>query len=125
METEKFDKHNTAVGIIHIAIGSLIVIAAIALFVLLTIFNVQQDNLLVYNIVKGIVCGLLFLYGVIKLIGGIGVLNHRHWGRYMIIAVSVLGCLNVPFGTLFGVYSMWVLFQEQTLQLYPVKAEKK
>ena len=125
METEKFEKHNTAVGIIHVVFGSLIIMAAIALFVLLTFFNVQQDKLLIYNIAKGFVCGLLFLYGVIKMIGGIGVLKHKQWGRYMIIAVSGLGCLNVPFGTLFGVYSMWVLLQEQTLQLYLAKTEKK
>ena len=125
METEKFEKHNTAVGIIHVVFGSLIIMAAIALFILLSFFNVQQDNLLIYNIARGFVCGLLFLYGVIKMIGGIGVLKHKQWGRYMIIAVSGLGCLNVPFGTLFGVYSMWVLLQEQTLQLYPAKTEKK
>ena len=80
---------------------------------------------ILFNIVKGFVCGMLFIYGVIKMIGGIGVLKQKHWGRYMIIAVSGLGCLNVPFGTLFGVYSMWVLLQEQTLQLYPAKTEKK
>ena len=38
-ETVKFEKHNTVVGIIQIVFGSLIIVAAIVLFILLTFFN--------------------------------------------------------------------------------------
>ncbi|MBP5474622.1 MAG: hypothetical protein J6X92_07700, partial [Bacteroidales bacterium] len=113
------------VGILQIVFGSLIIVAAIVLFILLTLFNSQVENVVIYNIFKCVCSGLLLFFGVIKLIGGIGVLKYRQWGRYMVIAISALDCLNVPFGTLFGVYSMWVLLQEQTLQLYPPKAEKE
>ena len=49
------------------------------------------------------------------LVGGIGLLAYKPWARYLVIVVSALGCLNIPIGTLKGVYSLWVLLQDETL----------
>ena len=32
--------------------------------------------------------------------------------------VSAIGCLNIPIGTLAGVYSLWVLLQDETIKLF-------
>jgi hypothetical protein len=55
------------------------------------------------------------------LVGGIGLLAYRNWARYLIIIVAALGCLNIPIGTLKGVYSLWVLLQDETIQLFEKK----
>jgi hypothetical protein len=45
-------------------------------------------------------------------------LSYLSWARYLIIVVAALGCLNIPIGTLKGVYSLWVLLQDDTVKLF-------
>jgi hypothetical protein len=55
------------------------------------------------------------------LVGGIGLLSYMSWARYLVIVVAALGCLNIPIGTLKGVYSLWVLLQDDTVKLFEKK----
>ena len=50
--------------------------------------------------------------------GGIGLLRHKPWGRYVVLVVSVLALLNVPLFLGIGIYSIWVLLQEETEKLF-------
>jgi hypothetical protein len=52
------------------------------------------------------------------LVGGIGLLTFQPWARFLVIVVAALGCLNIPIGTLKGVYSLWVLLQDDTIALF-------
>lgn len=40
---------------------------------------------------------------------GIGLLDYERWARPLAIAVCVLALFRFPFGTLLGVYGLWVL----------------
>lgn len=51
------------------------------------------------------------------LIAGIGLLKMRPWARIVGIVVAVLSLLNIPLGTIVGVYGLWVLFNKETEQL--------
>jgi hypothetical protein len=35
----------------------------------------------------------------------------KSWGRVLAIVVGVLNLINFPIGTLIGIYTLWVLFQ--------------
>jgi hypothetical protein len=61
---------------------------------------------------------LIGFLSTLGLIGGIGLLSFQSWARYLVIVVAALGCLNIPIGTLKGVYSLWVLLQEDTIKLF-------
>jgi hypothetical protein len=61
---------------------------------------------------------LIGFLSTLGLIGGIGLLSFQSWARYLVIIVAALGCLNIPIGTLKGVYSLWVLLQEDTIKLF-------
>jgi hypothetical protein len=56
---------------------------------------------------------LLFLLALAlslpSLIAGFGLAAGRRWGTAWGIVVSALHLVNVPFGTLLGVYGLWVL----------------
>jgi len=52
------------------------------------------------------------------LVGGIGLLAYKPWARYIVMVVAALGCLNIPIGTLKGVYTLWVLLQDDTVKLF-------
>ena len=54
---------------------------------------------------------------------GIGLIRRRPWARIAGIVVSILSLMMMPFGTLVGVYGLWVLFNGETERLFnPVSA---
>ena len=124
MEGSKMKKHVTVVGAIHIGFGILGLIAAIALFVILRFARGFVENEEVPTMVLGFLSiSLPLLIGFMStlgLVGGLGLISYRPWARYLVIVVAALGCLNIPIGTLKGVYSLWVLLQDETVKLFEV-----
>ena len=52
------------------------------------------------------------------IIGGMGLFSFRPWARILVMIVSAMNCLNIPIGTAKGVYSIWVLMQKETINLF-------
>lgn len=118
-------KHVTVVGAIHIGFGILGLIAAVVVFFGITFAKGFVNNEEVPTMILGFLSvSLPLLIGTLStlgLVGGIGLLSFRPWARYLIIIVAALGCLNIPIGTLKGVYSIWVLMQDETIGLFETK----
>jgi len=54
---------------------------------------------------------------------GIGLIQRRPWARIAGIVLSILSLMMVPFGTILGVYGVWVLFSKDTERLFtPIAA---
>jgi hypothetical protein len=51
------------------------------------------------------------------LIAGIGLLKRRPWARILGIIVAILSLVNIPIGTIVGIYGLWVLFSSETEQI--------
>ena len=60
---------------------------------------------------------LLTPISVAGIIGGIGLLKRRSWARILLLIVSVLQLLDIPLGTALGIYTIWVLIQDETKNL--------
>jgi len=118
-------KHVTVVGAIHIGFGLLGLIGALAVFIALRFAKgiVLGDELpeMVIGFLSISIPLLVGFMSTLGLIGGIGLLSFQPWARYLIIVVAALGCLNIPIGTLKGVYSLWVLLQDDTIKLFTEK----
>jgi hypothetical protein len=122
MEDSKMKKHVTVVGAIQIGFAILGLIGAVAVFFALRFAmgmaggdDTGQIVLRFLSISLPLLIGFLSTLG---LVGGIGLLAYRPWARYLVIVVSALGCLNIPIGTLKGVYALWVLLQDETVKLF-------
>lgn len=61
-----------------------------------------------------LVAGIKHLLGII---GGIGLLQRKKWGRILILIVAALDLPLFPTGTALSVYSFWVLIQQETEEL--------
>lgn len=122
MEELKMKKHVTVVGAIHIGFGILGLIGALVVLFALNFARGFVANEEIPNMVlKILAISLPLLIGFMStlgLVGGIGLLAFKSWARYLVIVVAVLGCLNIPIGTLKGVYSIWVLVQDDTIKLF-------
>jgi len=60
----------------------------------------------------------LLMLSLPALVTGIGLLQRRPWARVAGIVISLLNLFNFPFGTLLGVYGLWVLFAKDTEQVF-------
>lgn len=125
MEDSKMRKHVTVVGAIHIGFGILGLIGALAIFFALNFARGFVTGDEIPTVVLGFLAlSLPLLVGFMStlgLVGGIGLLSFQPWARYLIIVVAALGCLNIPIGTLKGVYSLWVLLQDETIKLFQAR----
>jgi hypothetical protein len=122
MEDIRMKKHVTVVGAIHIGFGILGLVVALAVFFALHFAKSVVGGEEIPTMVLGFLSvSLPLLFGFMStlgLIGGIGLLSFQPWARYLVIVVAALGCLNIPIGTLKGVYSLWVLLQDETIKLF-------
>lgn len=115
-------KHVTIVGSIQIGFSVLGLMAAVAVFVALSFANEFTEGDETGHMVVGFLAiSLPILLGFIStvgLVGAIGLLVYKPWARYLVIVVSALGCVNIPIGTIKGVYAIWVLIQDETIELF-------
>jgi hypothetical protein len=52
------------------------------------------------------------------LIAGIGLLNFKPWARIVAIVLCAINLINIPFGTIMGIYGLWVLLNKETEALF-------
>jgi hypothetical protein len=67
---------------------------------------------------------VLFLLAVSLpgLITGIGLLKLQPWARIVGMVLSAMNLINIPFGTILGIYGLWVLLNKETEALFAVGA---
>jgi len=122
MENSRMRKHVTLAGSIQIGFSVLGLMGAVAIFVALTFARgFVGDDDVAQTVLRFISFSLPFLVGtlsVLGLVGGIGLLVYKPWARYVVLIIATLGCINLPFGTAKGVYTIWVLIQEDTVKLF-------
>jgi hypothetical protein len=125
-ESNKMRKHVTVVGAIHIGFGFIGLIGALAAFFALNFAKGVVGNEEIPTMVLGFLSVsvplLIGFLSTLGLVGGIGLLSFQSWARYLVMVVAAVGCLNIPIGTLKGVYSLWVLLQDDTMKLFNGKS---
>jgi hypothetical protein len=121
--------HVKVIGILWIIFGCLSLLGALILSMILFGVSLIPD---MGEIAPGILrfagivlSSFLALLGLPKIIGGIGLLKGCEWGRILILVVSFLSLINIPFGTALGIYSMIILFNPQTVKLFNPQAPSK
>jgi hypothetical protein len=128
------EKHVKLVGILNIVYRSLAIIGAMVLLAIAVGFGyiydalVQTDSIQPHEIPAAIldliplilffVASLIIVVSVAGIIGGIGVLKRKEWGRVLLLVVSFFNLIRIPLGTVLGVYTIWVLINNETIKLF-------
>jgi len=68
--------------------------------------------------VIGTAVGLSVITGALGIITGWGLLERQPWARMLAIVLAFLSLLSIPFGTVLGIYTLWVLLPAQSEQEY-------
>ena len=121
-------QHVKIIGILHVVLGGMGVLAAVAF---LALFNgiasivgtqAQASDAAVAVPVLGGIGGILFVvclvFSLLSLVGGIALLNMASWSRVFMLVVSALYLINIPIGTALGIYGIWALTKPETQLLF-------
>ena len=121
VEENRMKKHVNIAGILQIVFGSFIVLGALAIAVLFGFIDQFVDDptaIKVLGIISTPLVVLMLLFGGAMIAGGIGLFFCKPWARILTLVMGAMGLLNVPIGTLKGVYIIWVLVQSETISLF-------
>lgn len=81
-------------------------------------------NVSVDDLAEMVMRSMTVVFAVIALLelpgiaAGWGLLTYRPWARPLNIAFSIFDLLSIPIGTVLGVYSLWVMFRPETVELF-------
>ena len=119
------EQHITVLGVLHIAWGALGVLVAMIVFTAVVgggILSCDPEAMAVTSIVGTSIAFCIFLPCLPGLIGGIGILKYKQWARITLMAVGFLNLLFVPFGTILGIYTIWVLMNIEVKDMFENRA---
>lgn len=117
-------KHIIAVGALQIGLGAVgVLVAAIVLVVLLGsgLLAVWTEGEALPLVILAPIAVLVALFVAVltvpKIVGGIGLLKGKPWARMLVLVMAAIGLLNIPVGTAVGIYTFWVLTQDEANEL--------
>ena len=115
------ERHITVIAILNIVFGSIkLIIGLVLLSILITGGLISRDaNAFAITTLVGMVIALFFaVKSVPEIMGGLGLLKHKQWARILVIILGCLELIEFPIGTAIGVYTLWVLLNEETVAIF-------
>lgn len=113
-------KHLDLLGYFYIALGVLGVLAAFGVLIIVVgggLLSGDQEAILITGVVGTTVAAFLAIVSLPGFIAGYGLLKRRAWVRPLILVLAILNLFNFPLGTALGLYTFWVLLQDETVDL--------
>ena len=133
-EQRIMEKHRTLVGILNIVYECFTLIGACVLFAIAIGFRYFFEVLSRYNhngiddippelmdIIPFILTAvgiLLLVFSLVGIIAAIGVMKRKEWGRITMLVISFFNLIHIPLGTVLGVYSIWVLLNDESIRIF-------
>ena len=120
------DTHVKVLAWLYIVFGVLGSLLGLGLMALLGIIGVagaasDPDAWMAVPILgfTGVALGVFMLVlSVPGIIAGAGLLKYRPWARILTIVLSTLNLINIPIGTILGVYGLWVMLSDEGSRLF-------
>ena len=60
---------------------------------------------------------LLLVISIPGIIAGLGLMFRKSWSRITALVVCAIKLFNLPFGTALGIYGIWVLMQDESIEI--------
>ena len=115
------EKHLTLVGVLNIGFGILGIVASFVIFAALTFAGIMSGDMQAFSILTAIafaVIILLVIFSTLDIFCGIGILRKKSWARMLGLILAVMSLFHIPFGTIKGIYIIWVLINDETVQIF-------
>jgi len=114
-------KHVLIVGILYIVLSIMSLVGAVFVFLVLagSATVVGDTDVVMISSFLGLVIALfLAITAIPGLVAGYALIKGYNWGRILGLILAFLNLLNIPFGTILGIYAFWVLLHNETVQYF-------
>ena len=113
-------KHINILGALFLTCSLLMIIIGFAVNYFVPIageISGDQTAMRITSIIGESIGIFLFILALPGLICGYGLLTKKSWSRIIGIILSCLSLISIPFGTAIGIYGLWALFKDETIDL--------
>ena len=87
------------------------------------VFSGDAEALLITSIVGPAVVTLPGLTCAFQALSAVGLLKGKSWARILVLILGIFNLIDFPVGTLIGVYTIWVLLNQETALLFDGEAK--
>jgi hypothetical protein len=120
------ERHVNLVGLLHMLAGALTLLLAVSSLALglgaAALISPQTDAASLAARATAaafaVIAVLAFAWGAASLWAGAGLRRRHRWARLVALGLAVLDLFMIPFGTALGAYTVWVLVNERSRQLF-------
>jgi hypothetical protein len=113
--------HVKIIGWLHIIFGLLGLLSAVAVFggsLLGGLFANSAMGMIGIGVAGTFIAVFVAALAIPGLIGGYGLLKYYPWARILMIVIAILQLIRFPFGTILGIYTLWVLLSAEGAALF-------
>ncbi len=115
------EKHITLVAVPNIGFGVMGLLFACLAFLVIAgegIISGDPEAMAITSVVASVIAIFFITLSVPGIVGGIGLLKRRSWARILVLILAVVDLFQIPFGTIIGIYTIWVLLNDETAKLF-------
>jgi len=115
------NSHVTILGVLYIALGCLGLLGGFFVFTILTgsgLLSGDSDAFFITTGIGTVLALIAVILSVPGIIAGFGLLKKYSWARILALVLGCLNLVNIPFGTVLGIYTLWVLLKDETVKLF-------
>ena len=118
------NRHIALLGFLYVGMSALGLLAAIIVFVAIAgggllggLLSGEGGVVAITSTVGTLIALFLTVLSLPGLIAGWGLLSRRSWSRPLAFVLGALNLFNFPFGTALGIYTFWVLMNDEAAAL--------
>ena len=114
-------KHINILGALFLTFSILMIIGGVVINQFLPMtgeISRESTAIRVTSIIGQSIGAVLFIFAVPGFICGYGLITKKAWSRVFGIILSCLSLLSIPIGTIIGIYGLWILFKDETKDLF-------
>lgn len=117
----KMEKHVKVLGALYIALSVPNIFAALIVSTVMMgsgLLSGDPEATAILNTVGSLISYFLVIISIPSLVVGFGLLARKNWARLVAVIMGFINLPNIPLGTAVGVYTFWVLLQDESDEVF-------
>ncbi len=110
--------HLTVIGAVNIAFGIIGIFFGVICIIVLCGFLPIDFGDFPARTIGSVVGTIIILFSITFIIAGAGVMYEASWARILTLILSAISIFFFPYGTAWGIYSIWVLVNSETVEIF-------
>ncbi len=119
------EKHVNLISVLWIVYGGLGLLWALIVFATLIgvsfIPDISDQAVYILRSIGIFASAVIGIFSFPEVIAGIGLLKKKEWARILAMIISFLNLIAIPLGTALSIYTLVILFKDETVELFKAK----